>query len=377
MKLNESREHSMKVPFKIEVSPKGRINKTTAIKVWKEIIKEIPNSSRYGRTFFITDSTGRETCWYLDKSRYGEIELSCEFTEDETETGRDWYNCLILDYNRYTKKYETEYESHVVESSAPRKGKLKEERLETVETYFYSYFAPYFVYGDDTGMSALDIEECKKFEDLVYEMTGCSRLAEVEADDTEFGYPSIDGVSLRRRGFLGGDICPYIFMKGNQKKEPVHEEELGDSIATDAEIFESVKKEGIKGKSALRESQEVFVITSFDDEKELADKIKEWYGNNFLKCLKEWMESKDYGKNGFYLLCLDEIGTECCEISSLKSSHYIELFKEIRGKKAILIHDEWSTSGLTSEYLEKNLKSIKTEGASVVLDLGDGKTVTV
>ena len=67
MKLNESREHSMKVPFKIEVSPKGRINKTTAIKVWKEIIKEIPNSSRYGRTFFITDSTGRETCWYLDK----------------------------------------------------------------------------------------------------------------------------------------------------------------------------------------------------------------------------------------------------------------------------------------------------------------------
>ena len=48
MKLNESKEHSMKVPFKIEVSPKGRINKTTAIKVWKEIIKEIPNSSRYG-----------------------------------------------------------------------------------------------------------------------------------------------------------------------------------------------------------------------------------------------------------------------------------------------------------------------------------------
>ena len=55
----------------------------------------------------------------------------------------------------------------------------------------------------------------------------------------------------------------------------------------------------------------------------------------------------------------------------------IELFKEIRGKKAILIHDEWSTSGLTSEYLEKNLKSIKTEGASIVLDFGDGKTVTV
>ena len=170
--LKESKTTDMAVPFEIKVSPRGAIGKATMMKVFKQILKEIPNSSRVGRTYFIKDINGFETCWWLEKNNYGELELSCELTEEETSVGKDRYNSITISYDRSTKRYEADYESHFVENERhtlkeskpaikivnihniyPDSEELDDDRITGTLKYSVT-----FAHGDDTWTDELSVD---------------------------------------------------------------------------------------------------------------------------------------------------------------------------------------------------------------------------
>lgn len=100
----------------------GKVNKKDMMKVAKELLF---NHKKQG-DWFIKDATNREFVFTLSKDG-NNVEVSCEFAEGETESGRDRSNRLTFYYSPRTKKIEdVEYESYFVESVEGTSGRLSE-----------------------------------------------------------------------------------------------------------------------------------------------------------------------------------------------------------------------------------------------------------
>lgn len=97
-KIKESKEKDIKVDFDIPVSEKGRIKANDAKKLLKHLAQN--KLLKVGRTYFVKDTSGNDTCWYLDKSEFDGYNFSCEVTDGEDAEGnyidRDYYNCLYF-----------------------------------------------------------------------------------------------------------------------------------------------------------------------------------------------------------------------------------------------------------------------------------------
>ncbi len=109
-------QKEIKVDFVIEWNrSNGKVNASTLKKVAKHLIES--GLLRKGTEYFIEDINGSTTFWSVEDganwySDYG-YALTIEFTEDETEKGCDWFNCLYFD-KRGAKITDSKYESYKV-----------------------------------------------------------------------------------------------------------------------------------------------------------------------------------------------------------------------------------------------------------------------
>lgn len=115
-RLKESKEFDITIDFPITVSSKGRIKANDAKKLLKYLAQN--KMLRLGRTWYVKDSTGRETCWTLMKGYFDEYVFSCEITDSiEDEEGNydelDWYNGLSFSKSN-GKLTDFEWESYKV-----------------------------------------------------------------------------------------------------------------------------------------------------------------------------------------------------------------------------------------------------------------------
>ena len=140
--LNESKEKTIEVDFPIEVNEKGRIKANDAKKLLKHLNKL--GILRVGRTYFVKDSTGNETCWDLTKDTFDGFLFSCEVTEVNGEEV-DFYNALYFSKNK-KGLVDFEWEAHKVESMEVKEDRLKESiqisdniSIEDIEIYDDDY----------------------------------------------------------------------------------------------------------------------------------------------------------------------------------------------------------------------------------------------
>lgn len=119
--LKESRrERTVEVDFPITVNDKGRIKANDA----KKLLKDLNSRGllRSGRTYFVKDSLGNETCWDLKKDTFGGFTFDCEIVDDD----RDFYNSLYF-YKGKKGMTDFEWEAHKVERVQRRpSGRIKE-----------------------------------------------------------------------------------------------------------------------------------------------------------------------------------------------------------------------------------------------------------
>ncbi len=109
-------QKDIKIDFEVRFNPRnGKINKSDMKKMAMYLLKE--GLLKKDHDYFVTDITGKMTYWGVSgKSMlnpYYNWCVSCEFTEDETETGNDRYNALYFDRSKGGIG-ENEYESYTV-----------------------------------------------------------------------------------------------------------------------------------------------------------------------------------------------------------------------------------------------------------------------
>ena len=120
--LNESRDKSISIDFPIPVNDRGRVKANDAKKLLKTLYKM--GVLRVGRTYFVKDSAGNETCWDLTKDTFDSFVFSCEVTEANGEEV-DFYNALTFSKGR-NGLTDFEWEAHKVESSKYQGSRLLE-----------------------------------------------------------------------------------------------------------------------------------------------------------------------------------------------------------------------------------------------------------
>lgn len=108
----KSKELELTVDFTIQYNEKGRIALSVAKKVANYLMAN--KNLKKGYTYFITDNTGKTTCWSVYEGQFYTWCVSCEFCEDEIAEGTpDWFNGLYFEKIK-GKVGEYEYESYKV-----------------------------------------------------------------------------------------------------------------------------------------------------------------------------------------------------------------------------------------------------------------------
>lgn len=94
--MTQFKQMDITVDFPIEYNRKtGKVRQPSAMKLVKHLLANDLLKDKH--EFFVTDVNGAMTFWTVCKSFNYKWEVSCEFTEDETEDEVDYYNALYFD----------------------------------------------------------------------------------------------------------------------------------------------------------------------------------------------------------------------------------------------------------------------------------------
>lgn len=93
--LESASEIEKNIGFPIPISGSGKIGKRMMIAVAKELVVD-DSVGKKPVNVFVTDSEGKQTMWTVSRNSDG-LHVDCELTEDETESGKDWYNSIVVD----------------------------------------------------------------------------------------------------------------------------------------------------------------------------------------------------------------------------------------------------------------------------------------